>query len=253
MGEDEVGGCWMGLTLLPHVTKALKAFVKDKLKPDLELFLQGADLFQEDLLEESLTVHDDALAVLADMHALPVQDATERARMYRERLLGSPAWRSLKRAMDLWCACWFWPSEDIERAPLPSTLVDPPEETRVVAERIAAEMRFFHWELEFPDVFREAGSGFDAILGNPPWETLQPNSMEFFSNIDPLYRSYGKQEALQCQRTYFRAAYVERNWLDYNADFANGSNWMKHAAAADGKSLNQWVADELRASVAGSG
>ena len=69
-------------------TKAIKAFVKDKLKPDLELFLQGADLFQEDLLEESLTVHDDALAVLADMHALPVQDAAERARMYRERLLG---------------------------------------------------------------------------------------------------------------------------------------------------------------------
>ena len=127
-------------------TKAIKAFVKDKLKPDLELFLQGADLFQEDLLEESLTVHDDALAVLADMHALPVQDGAERTRMYRERLLGSSAWRSLKRAMDLWCACLFWPPEETERAPLPSTLGDPAAETRAVAERIATEMRFFHWE-----------------------------------------------------------------------------------------------------------
>ena len=36
-----------------------------------------------------------------------------------------------------------------------------------MAERIAAEMRFFHRELEFPDVFREAGSGFDAILVKP--------------------------------------------------------------------------------------
>ena len=71
-------------------TNAIKAFVKGRLKPDLELFLQGADLFQEDLLEESLAVHDEALAVLADMHALPVQDAAERARIYRERLLGSP-------------------------------------------------------------------------------------------------------------------------------------------------------------------
>ena len=151
-------------------TKAIKAFVKDRLKPDFELFLQGADLYQEDLLEESLTVHEEALAVLAAMHALPVQDAAERARIYRERLLGSPAWRSLKRAMDLWCACWFWPAEEIEWAPLPSTLVDPPEETSAVAERVAAKMRFFHWELEFPDVFHEAGSGFDAILGNPPWD-----------------------------------------------------------------------------------
>ena len=170
-------------------TDAIKAFVKDRLKPDLELFLQGADLFQEDLLEESLAVHDDALAVLADMHALPVQDAAERARLYRERLLGSPAWRSLKRAMDLWCACWFWPAEELERAPLPSTLVGPPAETRAVAERVAAEMRFFHWELEFPDVFREAGSGFDAMLGNPPWDIAKPVSKEFFSDIDPLYRS----------------------------------------------------------------
>ena len=218
-------------------TKAIKAFVKDKLKPDLELFLQGADLFQEDLLEESLTVHDDALAVLADMHALPVQDAAERARMYRERLLGSSAWRLLKRAMDLWCACWFWPPEEVDRAPLPRALAEPPDDCQAVAERIAAEMRFFHWELEFPDVYREAGAGFDAVLGNPPWETLQPSSMEFFSNIDPLYRSYGKQEALQRQKTYFGAASVERNWLDYDAEFANGSNWMKHAGSPFGDPL----------------
>ena len=215
-------------------TKAIKAFVKDKLKPDLELFLQGADLFQEDLLEESLTVHDDTLAVLADMHALPVQDAAERARMYRERLLGSSAWRSLKRAMDLWCACWFWPAEEVERAPLPSTLADQSAETRAVAERIAADMRFFHWELEFPDVFREAGSGFDAILGNPPWDIAKPVSKEFFSDIDPLYRSYGKQDALRKQKEYFAAVAVERHWLDYSARFRAQSNFMGHAASPFG-------------------
>ena len=215
-------------------TDAIKAFIKDRLKPDLELFLQGADLFQEDLLEESLAVHDDALAVLADMHALPVQDAAERARIYRERLLGSPAWRSLKRAMDLWCACWFWPAEELERAPLPSTLVDPLEETRAVAERVAAEMRFFHWELEFPDVFREAGSGFDAMLGNPPWDIAKPVSKEFFSDIDPLYRSYGKQEALRKQTGYFAAVAVERHWLDYSARFRAQSNFMGRAASPFG-------------------
>ena len=215
-------------------TKAIKAFVNDRLKPDLELFLQGADLYQEDLLEESLTVHDEALAVLADMHALPVQDAAERARIYRERLLGSPAWRSLERAMDLWCACWFWPAEEIEWAPLPSTFIDPPKETGAVAERVAAEMRFFHWELEFPDVFREAGSGFDAILGNPPWDIAKPVSKEFFSDIDPLYRSYGKQEALRKQTDYFAAVAVERHWLEYSARFRAQSNFMGYAAIPHG-------------------
>ena len=215
-------------------TKTIKAFVKDRLTPDLRLLLQGRDLFQEDLLEESVTVHDDALAVLAEMHALPVQDAGERARIYRERLLGSPAWRSLKRAMDLWCACWFWPADEIERAPLPRTFAESPPETRAVADRIAAEMRFFHWELEFPDVFREAGSGFDAILGNPPWDIAKPVSKEFFSNLDPLYRSYGKQEALQKQRDYFAAAPVERDWLDYGARFRAQSNFTSYAATPFG-------------------
>src|SRR5690606_36893743 len=104
------------------------------------------------------------------------------------------------------------------------------ESTLDIAERLAAEKRFFHWELEFPDVFRASDSGFDAVLGNPPWETLQPNSKEYFSNVDPLYRSYGKQEALRFQTEYFENRDIESNWLEYNARFAAESNWMKHAA-----------------------
>ena len=151
-----------------------------------------------------------------------------------KRLQASPQWRALRRAMDLWCACWFWPAEEIERAPLPSNLADPPAGTGAVADRLAAEMRFFHWELEFPDVFREAGAGFDAILGNPPWDIAKPVSKEFFSSIDPLYRSYGKQEALRKQREYFAAAGVERDWLDYSGRFRAQSNFTSHAASPFG-------------------
>ena len=215
-------------------TQAIKAFTRDKLTPDLKLFLQGPDLFQEDMLESAKSAHDEALVVLAGMHAMPVQDAAERARMYREDLQGSDVWRSLKGAMNLWCACWFWPPDEIDRAPLPSTFADPSDETRAVAERIAAEMRFFHWELEFPDVYRQQGSGFDAMLGNPPWDIAKPVSKEFFSNIDPLYRSYGKQEALRMQSGYFRDETVERNWLNYNARFRAQSNFVSYAESPFG-------------------
>ena len=215
-------------------TATVKSFVKERLTPDLKLFLHGRDLFQEDLLQKASTAHDDALAVLAEMHALPVQDSAERARRYREDLLGSAAWRALKEAMDLWCACWFWPADEIACAPLPSTLASPTDETRRVAARVAAEMRFFHWELEFPDVFRKSGSGFHAILGNPPWDIAKPNSMEFFSGIDPLYRSYGKQEAVRRQSAYFEDAAVEHDWLEYNARFRAQSNLTSHVASPCG-------------------
>ena len=43
------------------------------------------------------------------------------------------------------------------------------------AQAIAAEKRFFHWEIEFPEVFRDGygrekdNPGFDAAVGNPPY------------------------------------------------------------------------------------
>ena len=216
-------------------TKAIKAFVKDTLTPDLDSFLADRPLISEDMQEKSLAVHKDALSTLLHIHELPVQNSAERASLYRGELLNDEAYRSLKKAMDIWCACWFWPIDELEHAPLPSTLADSHKITGVIAARIAEKKRFFHWEVEFPDVFQGAGSGFDAILGNPPWDIVAPKSQEFFSNIDPLYRSYGRQEALRCQTRYFGTdKTVEQKWLIYIADFRAQTNFVKYCSSPFG-------------------
>lgn len=211
-------------------TQAIKEFLKKTLTPNLKQFLQGRDLFHEDLLEETDTAHRDAVATLNRIHRLPVRDTLRRSHIYRNEFLGSTSWKALKETMDLWCACWFWPVDEIDCAPVPTNFLKPPPDTSAVARQVAAEMRFFHWELEFPDVFREKGSGFDAMLGNPPWDTAKPISKEFFTNIDPLYRSYGKQEALRRQSGYFADPQVESNWLDYNGAFRAQSNFVSFAS-----------------------
>ena len=209
--------------------EALKVFSKDHLAPDLKHFLSDTPLFESSTKQEaSLSAHAEALSCLMSLHAMPVHETAERARVYREKFLGSPAYRALRDAMDLWCACWFWPADRLKVAPLPTTLAKPSEETAQLAHEIALKERFFHWEIEFPDVFGSAGSGFDAVLGNPPWDIAKPNSKEFFSNIDPLYRSYGKQEALGYQTEYFKEEKSEQNWLTYNADFRAQSNLVKY-------------------------
>ncbi len=208
--------------------KAFKAFLTEKVTPDLRRLLEGRTLFSEDLLGQATAVHDDALAALSRLHDLPVQDSAERSRLYREELVGSPAHQSLKAALDLWCACWFWPADELDHAPLPTTLANPAPATRAVSTRIAADYRFFHWELEFPDVFRDRGSGFDTVLGNPPWDIAKPNSKEFFSNLDPLYRGLGNPETRQTE--LFADAAVERGWLDYCERFVAWSNFVKFAS-----------------------
>jgi hypothetical protein len=215
-------------------TKAIKAFVRGSLTPDLQALLRGRTLFHEDLQERAAQAHAGALAVLSRLHQLPVHAAGDRARMYRDEVLGSPDYRALVRAMNLWCACWFWPLRDIAHAPLPTTLATPSTETLDAADRLSARKRFFHWELEFPDVFNAERSGFDAILGNPPWDIAKPSSKEFFSNIDPLYRAYGKQEAIDRQTEYFVDPDIEERWLDYNGDFRAQSNLVSYAGFAFG-------------------
>jgi hypothetical protein len=94
-----------------------------------------------------------------------------------------------KTAANLWCAAWFGTGA-IGRGPigalldrilkddraLPRQIADP---LLAAAAESAAALRFFHWPLEFPEVFYDEGggrlpdAGFDAIIGNPPWDMLR--------------------------------------------------------------------------------
>jgi hypothetical protein len=53
------------------------------------------------------------------------------------------------------------------------------------AERIAAEQDFFHWPLEFPEVFAVGRRGFDVVLANPPWDKLKVERHDFFQRFIP--------------------------------------------------------------------
>ena len=184
---------------------------------------------------EASDVHDELLKVFRALHRLPVHDSDKRAAMYRDKVLNNPNFHALKARMDLWCSLWFWPGGQVDQAPLPLEFAKPKEDALAMARAVAQERRFFHWELEFPDVFTAGQPGFDAMLGNPPWETMQPNSKEFFSNYDPLYRAFGKQDALSKQLDYFRASpQLEVDWITYVAGFKAFANWMNFAGAAFG-------------------
>jgi hypothetical protein len=101
-----------------------------------------------------------------------------------------------KRIADLWCAAWFAPNGDGAPASAFGALSDQiltgrsalPAKTASrylgAADQISRSRRLFHWELEFPEVFfdregvRLPRAGFDAVIGNPPWDMIRADAGE---------------------------------------------------------------------------
>ncbi|MDI9334112.1 MAG: hypothetical protein QM533_07015 [Cytophagales bacterium] len=58
------------------------------------------------------------------------------------------------------------------------------------AAALAATETFFHWGIQFPTVFGggdkpKLGGGFDAVIGNPPWDRIKLQEVEWFSERSP--------------------------------------------------------------------
>jgi hypothetical protein len=99
-----------------------------------------------------------------------------------------------KLVADTWTSAFFWPiKEDTQWALTYGEFLrlrdEGPEALSPRAldqiEEIADQYKFFHWHLEFPDVFNEDGDGgFDVIVGNVPWERIKLQEREFFADKD---------------------------------------------------------------------
>ena len=57
------------------------------------------------------------------------------------------------------------------------------------AEALADSERFLHWPLAFPDVFAREYPGFDAVVGNPPWEEVTVEELAFYARYRPGLRA----------------------------------------------------------------
>ncbi|MEO0644687.1 MAG: hypothetical protein AAFZ17_00815 [Cyanobacteria bacterium J06650_10] len=54
-----------------------------------------------------------------------------------------------------------------------------------LVDQIAEQQRFFHWELEFADIFYERG-GFDLMVGNPPWVKVEWQEGGILGDYNPM-------------------------------------------------------------------
>ncbi|MCY9784213.1 N-6 DNA methylase [Nocardiopsis sp. EMB25] len=134
-----------------------------------------------------------------------IQDVRRQEEAYQEWQRSAEYTHALHLA-DAWCSAFM--CLKTPEAPRPVTegvfqaLQDPEgkgasEATHEEIVRLRDQYHFFHWYLEFPDVFSvpEAGQGinpgtgwkggFDCVLGNPPWDSVELKEQEFFAQRAP--------------------------------------------------------------------
>ena len=88
---------------------------------------------------------------------------------------------------------------------------------------------FFHLPIEFPDIFAGTDSqGFSATVGNPPWETWNPQTIEFFAQYFSEFPTLSNQEAKAKQEELCRQPEIAAAWTHYQAGFYESSFFFQN-------------------------
>ena len=133
-----------------------------------------------------------------------IQDVHRKEISYND-FLKSEVYIRAKQCADAWCAAFVWNKTKNAKHCMTHGLWDelkrkPEKIDKWVldeVQRLANQYCFFHWQLAFPEIFHvpqnEAptnpltgwSGGFDAVLGNPPWERVKLQEKEWFAERMP--------------------------------------------------------------------
>ena len=158
-------------------------------------------LFQHGFVTQNLSRFAEELQRLADLPEETIEQVRAKSAAYH-RLENSPEFARLRLAADAWTAAFFQPyaagqppltTEAVQEALSRGALTEARQGGFVL--QTAQERRFFHWALEFAEVFPPSpfgrgaggeGSGFDVILGNPPFM----GGLKISGNYGDQYRKW---------------------------------------------------------------
>ena len=134
--------------------------------------------------------------IFGEMEEQTAAEVKAMGELYGDMRGRDTSWWRLKTACDLWTYAFFAPIQTAEpsqphRVPTTDDIRNVLQVgnlgTQLEADALQAsrDHPYFHWPLEFPDVFENGG--FDVVLGNPPWGRIKLKEKEFF---------YGRNEAI---------------------------------------------------------
>lgn len=186
-------------------------------------------------LEIKRTHYAESLRELGNIAELTPQQVREKQARYQQSRKDSEWWRDYS-ACNLWAGAFFMPltQENLHLLATTETLTQllrgnsPAQVIVDTANKLAEEKHFFHWCLEFPEVFEQGG--FDCVLGNPPWERIKLQEKEFFASRSAEIANAANKSA--------REKLIEE-LPKKNPELAQAFEDAKHDAEAQGKFIRE--------------
>ncbi|OXM65382.1 Eco57I restriction-modification methylase domain-containing protein [Amycolatopsis vastitatis] len=170
-----------------------------------------------DIEDTSVTVTNQAFA--ANVRRITAKSANKLREVRRQAAdyaswVESTAYTDALHLADAWCSAFMWiktadspraVTYEIFRSLGNSSTSAVPRATHDEIFRLRDQYRFFHWHLEFPDIFEVSGGdsplneagwhgGFACVLGNPPWDSVELKEQEFFAQRSPTIAAVGKAD-----------------------------------------------------------
>lgn len=119
-----------------------------------------------------------------------------------------------------------------------SNVVETPL-TKAAAEA-ASKYQFFHWAIEFPEVFADDG-GFDVMCGNPPWDKIKVEDKQWFAQ-------HGRKDIVSADNASIRKKLIDE--LDKQNDPVIS---LYKAAIQSADSMGRFIRTAGRCELTGSG
>ena len=98
-------------------------------------------------------------------------------------------------------------------------IVGSPEHKQ--AEKELEDLEPFHFPIAFPEVFLRKRSGFDVILGNPPWEEVTVEEHAFWARHEPGLRGLNQRQQERLKESLREARSDLVSLYEEEAEWAN--------------------------------
>ena len=162
-----------------NIAKAIKTQNREELKGQISLMKVSVLETKEDLRK------------WAEIDRLAEADPNQAEAEYLA-YWGGGEYLEKRLPYDLWTAAFFAhltedslvpTTQDVRQAKLSPAGIS--QEIKKFVLHLDKHYHFFHYHLEFPQIFDENGNGgFDVVLSNPPWERVKLQDNEFFGDQD---------------------------------------------------------------------